>query len=52
MFRTFNMGVGLVMMINESESYKVRDQLSVFPEFEVHQIGRVVAAPQKTVRII
>ncbi len=52
MFRTFNMGIGLVMIMSESEVYAVRDHLSLFPEFEVHQIGRVVESSLKTVRIL
>ncbi len=42
MYTTFNMGVGLVMMVEASMVEKARAALQTFPQFKLYEIGRVV----------
>jgi phosphoribosylformylglycinamidine cyclo-ligase len=51
MYRTFNMGVGLVMIGDENFAVQARAALKdFFPQFILHDIGRVVAG-NKTVTL-
>jgi phosphoribosylformylglycinamidine cyclo-ligase len=43
MYRTFNMGVGLVMIGDPGIVAKARAALTELPEFRIHEIGRVVS---------
>lgn len=47
MYRTFNMGVGLVMIVDASIPDRVRAALTHFPEFAVYEIGRVVLGSKR-----
>lgn len=52
MFRTFNMGIGLIIILNaEQESALVRC-ISQFPKFSLHPLGMVVHAHQQVIRIL
>lgn len=51
MYRTFNMGVGLVMIVAPDVVSAMRTALSDFPAFPLYEIGRVVSG-QKDVRIM
>lgn len=42
MYRTFNMGVGLVMITSAANIEKIRAALNAFPEFKLYHIGDVV----------
>jgi phosphoribosylformylglycinamidine cyclo-ligase len=42
MYRTFNMGVGLAMIMDASEVAKARAALSDFPQFKLYEIGHVI----------
>ena len=52
LFSTFNMGIGLVLILNENLVDSVRQQLLLFPEFSLYEIGRVVSSEKKEVRIV
>jgi phosphoribosylformylglycinamidine cyclo-ligase len=43
MYRTFNMGVGLVMIGDSSITAKAREALKAYPQFKLYEIGHVVA---------
>ena len=43
MYRTFNMGVGLIMIGDASIQAQAEALLKDFPQFKIHAIGRVVA---------
>jgi phosphoribosylformylglycinamidine cyclo-ligase len=45
-YRTFNMGVGLVMIMNPDQVDAARTQLREFPEFKLYEIGQVVEGSQ------
>lgn len=51
MYRTFNMGVGLVMMISADFILAMQKALEPFPEFPLYQIGRVISGKQE-VRLV
>lgn len=46
-YRTFNMGVGLVMIGDQSILESARAALSDFPEFKLYEIGKVVEGEKK-----
>lgn len=41
-YRTFNMGVGLVMILTAKEAERAREQLKDLPEFKLYEIGKVI----------
>jgi phosphoribosylformylglycinamidine cyclo-ligase len=43
MYRTFNMGIGLIMIVPKEAVAAMRDALTAFPAFPVYEIGRVVS---------
>ncbi|MBA2652201.1 MAG: phosphoribosylformylglycinamidine cyclo-ligase [Tatlockia sp.] len=47
MYRTFNMGAGLVLFLSPEEISPIREVLRDFPGFPLHDIGRVVKGGQK-----
>lgn len=51
MYRTFNMGVGLVMIVAPETLAPMRDELKAFPAFPLYEIGKVVKG-QQDVRLI
>jgi len=46
MYRTFNMGVGLIMILPQAAVSAMLTALLAFPEFPLYEIGRVVAGNQ------
>lgn len=42
MYRTFNMGVGLVMVFSPEELSSIREVLAAFPTFPLYEIGKIV----------
>lgn len=41
-YKTFNMGVGLVMIMSEKSAEAAKEHLKDFPEFKLYEIGKVV----------
>lgn len=52
MFRTFNMGIGLIIVVRESMSEQLKEAFQSFPEHHLYLIGEVCQSAQKEVRII
>ena len=52
MFQTFNMGIGLIIIVDEQHEESVKHLLDPFPEFRTYTIGRVVSSANKKVRVI
>jgi phosphoribosylformylglycinamidine cyclo-ligase len=48
-YRTFNMGVGLVMIIDSKCENSVREMLKTFPEFKLFSIGRVIEGDKRVI---
>lgn len=42
MYRTFNMGIGLVMIVEPAMEEKIRLAMKAFPEFPLYHIGQIV----------
>lgn len=51
MYRTFNMGVGLVMIVSKNEITRMREILKAYPQYPLYEIGRVIAG-QQNVRLV
>lgn len=51
MYRTFNMGIGLVMIVAPQTVPAMREALKEFPDFPLYEIGQVVHGKQE-VRLI
>lgn len=47
MYKTFNMGIGLVMIVPADTVAKMRDVLKEFPQFPLYEIGRVIKGQQE-----
>lgn len=43
MYRTFNMGIGLVMVVSADEVPVMRSLLKVYPDYPMYEIGHVLA---------
>lgn len=43
MYRTFNMGVGMVMIVSPEEVASMRNVLKKYPSYPLYEIGRVVS---------
>lgn len=52
LFTTFNMGIGLVIIADESESDKLQSACAEFKQTKLYQIGRVIESSSKTVEFI
>jgi phosphoribosylformylglycinamidine cyclo-ligase len=48
-YRTFNMGIGMVMMMSADQVELARQQLTMFPEFKLYEIGKVVKGNKEVV---
>lgn len=51
MYRTFNMGVGLVLIVAKEEVVKIKQVLAAHPKFPCYEIGTVIPG-SKEVRLI
>lgn len=46
LYRTFNMGIGLVLIVAPETVAKLQENLRAFPEFPLYEIGRVTPGQQ------
>jgi phosphoribosylformylglycinamidine cyclo-ligase len=51
MYKTFNMGVGLIMIVPAADIPRMRDILKAFPAFPLYEMGHVVSGQQE-VRLV
>jgi len=49
MYRTFNMGIGLVLVVSAGDEEKMRSSLSNFPQFPLYRLGKIVTGEQKVI---
>lgn len=47
MYRTFNMGIGMVMIVDSAFISTMQAALTSFPHFPIYEIGRVVSGQQE-----
>lgn len=51
MYRTFNMGIGLIMIVSAEAIAHMKTLLKMFPAFPIYEIGQVIAG-KKEVRLL
>ncbi len=49
MYRAFNMGIGLILVVPQTEKEKVAEVLNKYPEFKMYEIGKVINGNKKVV---
>ncbi len=49
MYRSFNMGIGLTIIINETDKEKTLEIIKQHPEYKVYEIGKVIKGNKKVI---
>jgi phosphoribosylformylglycinamidine cyclo-ligase len=49
MYRAFNMGIGLILVVPQTEKEKVAEVLNKYPDFKMYQIGQIINGNKKVV---
>jgi len=49
MYRTFNMGIGLMLIVPKSEKEKIESILVDYPKFKVFEIGKIIRGSKKVI---
>ena len=49
MYRTFNMGIGLVLIIPKKEKNKIEKVLENYPKFKIYEIGKIIRGNKKVI---
>ncbi len=49
MYRAFNMGIGLILVVPQSEKEKVNQILNKYPEFKMYEIGKIISGDKKVI---
>ena len=49
-YRTFNMGIGLIMIVAPDQVERIKEALQIFSSYPIYNIGQVVPGEQ-TVRL-
>jgi len=49
MYRVFNMGIGLMLIVPKSEKEKVEKILLDFPEYKVFEVGKIISGSKKVI---
>lgn len=49
MYRAFNMGIGLILVIPQSEKEKVVEILNKYPDFRMYEIGKIISGNKKVI---
>lgn len=50
-YRTFNMGIGFILIVSPTETEKIRQALEIFPDYPIYDLG-VVTVGHQQVRLI
>lgn len=51
MYKVFNMGIGLILIVPQSEKEKIETLLKNFPEFSIYEIGKIIKGEKKVVLV-
>ncbi|MFA5095198.1 MAG: phosphoribosylformylglycinamidine cyclo-ligase [Candidatus Paceibacterota bacterium] len=51
MYRTFNMGIGLILIVPREEKEKIEKVLINYPKFKVYEIGKIIKGHKKVILI-
>lgn len=49
MYRAFNMGIGLILVVPQTEKEKVAEVLNKYPTFKMYEIGQIISGNKKVV---
>ena len=49
MYRVFNMGIGLMLIVPQSEKENIENTLKDFPDFKIFEIGKIIKGSKKVV---
>ncbi len=49
MYRTFNMGIGLMLIVPKSEKEKIKSILVDYPKFKAYEIGKIINGSKKVI---
>ena len=49
MYRVFNMGIGLILIVPQAEKEKINSVLEKYPDFKIYEIGKVINGTGKVV---
>ncbi len=49
MYKVFNMGIGLILIVPQSEKEKIETILKNFPDFSIYEIGKIIKGEKKVV---
>lgn len=49
MYRVFNMGIGLILIVPQSEKEKIEIMLKNYPEFSIYEIGKIIKGDKKVI---
>jgi phosphoribosylformylglycinamidine cyclo-ligase len=49
MYRTFNMGIGLMLIIPKEEKEKITDILKKYPDYKIFEVGKIINGNKKVV---
>lgn len=51
MYRTFNMGIGLVLIVPKEEKEKIEKVLENHPKFKIYEIGKIISGNKKVILV-
>jgi phosphoribosylformylglycinamidine cyclo-ligase len=49
MYRVFNMGIGLILIVPKSEKEKIETILKNYPDFSIYEIGKIIQGNKKVI---
>jgi phosphoribosylformylglycinamidine cyclo-ligase len=49
MYRVFNMGIGLMLIVSKSEQEKINEVLKKYPNFKIFEVGKIISGNKKVV---
>ncbi|MDQ5971272.1 MAG: phosphoribosylformylglycinamidine cyclo-ligase [Patescibacteria group bacterium] len=49
MYRAFNMGIGLILIVPQTEKEKIAEILNKYPDFIMYEIGQIISGNKKVV---
>jgi len=49
MYRTFNMGIGLILIVPKEEKEKIEKVLENYPKFKIYEIGKIISGNKKVI---
>ena len=49
MYRVFNMGIGLILIIPKTEKEKITEVLKKYPDYKIFEIGKIISGNKKVI---